>query len=442
MDDYRTNQTDTPYPNERWLQYESPKEAGYSSQRLTQVLDYCKQLGSAALLIIHNGAVLLSWGEVNRRFECRSIRKSFMSALYGIPVGQGTLDINNTLADLKIDDEPPLTGAEKKARVSDLLKSRSGVYHMAAYEGQPEKPTRGSYQPGTHWYYNNWDFNALLTIFEQETNTPFFEEFERQIAAPLQMEEFRSIDGYYYFERDRSIHPAYLFRMSAKDMARFGLLYLRQGRWKEQQIIPQSWVVESTTSYSSQGEDSYGYMWWVFDSHSPRRYRRFYELGMYEASGNGGQKLTILPQANLIVVHLRNTYLSMDFDFKQYWTLLDMILDARIDTIVANPRFVPFREPAARFETITLVIDILDNYVGDYGFEDGATVFIRRQEDKLVLTTRPVYGPPTYLLPVSETKFILEDIESTLTFTLENKDYQVVAEITPDNISHGKLVRN
>jgi CubicO group peptidase (beta-lactamase class C family) len=439
-----TNQTVGPYPGETWLQYVSPEDAGYSSRRLKEVQDRFRQMGSSALLVIHDGVVLLAEGQVNRRFECRSIRKSFLSALYGIHVSKGVLDLNKTLADLGIDDEPPLTEGEKEARVSDLLKSRSGVYHLAAYEDPKEKPPRGSSKPGARWYYNNWDFNTLLTIFEQETGTCIFEEFKQQIADPLQMEEFRLRDTHYHFERDRSIHPAYLFRTSAKDMARFGLLYLRQGRWEDREIIPQSWITESTTSYSEEGEDGYGYMWWVFDAHLPELYRRYYELGAYEASGTGGQKITILPRANLVVVHLRNTYRSIGFDVKQFLTLLEMILDARVGTPIANSHLIPFQDPPGWFETVALETSALDRYVGDYEFENGVTMAVKREGDTLLLENLPVWptDPPTRLLPISETKFILEDVGHTVTFDLDGSDYHVAIEATPDHRSYGKRVRS
>jgi CubicO group peptidase (beta-lactamase class C family) len=54
-----------------------------------------------------------------------------------------------------------------------------------------KRPKRHSHAPGTFWYYNNWDFNAFGTIFEQETGTKIFEEFDRRIAKPLQMEDFK-----------------------------------------------------------------------------------------------------------------------------------------------------------------------------------------------------------------------------------------------------------
>jgi CubicO group peptidase (beta-lactamase class C family) len=387
--------------------------------------------------------VLLAGGQVNRRFQCRSIRKSYLSALYGIHVSQGALDIDRSLADLGIDDEPPLTEEEKESRISDLLKSRSGVYHLAAYEGEREKLARGSHKPGAHWFYNNWDFNTLLTIFEQETGTRFFEEFRREIADPLQMEEFRLSDTYYHFERDRSIHPAYLFRMSAKDMARFGLLYLRRGRWKDRQIIPQSWVVKSTTSYSSKEEDGYGYMWWIYAAHMPSRLRRFYELSMYEASGTGGQKISILPRANLVIVHLRNTYVSTKFDSEELWALYDMILDAHVGAPVANPHLVPLRDPPERFGTTSLEATTLDRYVGDYEFENGTVTRVGREDDALVVANIPVgqHDPPTRLLPISDTQFIVEDIGYILTFDLDCNDHQVAMEVTSDDRRYGKLIR-
>ena len=62
------------------------------------------------------------------------MRTSLLSALVGVHVDQGNLDLNATLADLNVDDDPPLTEEEKGARVVDLLAYRSGVYHPAAYE--------------------------------------------------------------------------------------------------------------------------------------------------------------------------------------------------------------------------------------------------------------------------------------------------------------------
>jgi CubicO group peptidase (beta-lactamase class C family) len=85
--------------------------------------------------------------------------------LYGIHVGRGDIDLDATLAELDIDDITPyLTPIEKTATIRDLLLSRSGIYHEAAGESQSMidlRPERGSHPPGTYFYYNNRDFNAL-----------------------------------------------------------------------------------------------------------------------------------------------------------------------------------------------------------------------------------------------------------------------------------------
>jgi len=110
------------------------------------------------------------WGAPSTKFNVHSIRKNFLSALYGIATAKGQIELNPTLDQLGIDDnEPSLSQEEKQARVIDLLKARSGIYHAALYESpamRAEKPPRGSHPPRIFWYYNNWDFNALATIGE------------------------------------------------------------------------------------------------------------------------------------------------------------------------------------------------------------------------------------------------------------------------------------
>jgi CubicO group peptidase (beta-lactamase class C family) len=113
------------------------------------------------------------------------------------------------------------------ATVSDLLKSCSGVYHQAAAETnkmEEMRPQRGSHPPGIFYYYNNWDFNVLGTIFEKVTGARIFEAFKKEIAEPIAMENFSLDDCRYSYEEKKSMHPAYNFRMTARDLARFGLL--------------------------------------------------------------------------------------------------------------------------------------------------------------------------------------------------------------------------
>jgi CubicO group peptidase (beta-lactamase class C family) len=108
--------------------------------------------------------------------NCAFVRKSIYGILYGIAQGQGLIDTTSTLQSLSFDDDKqPLNQTEKSARIADLLKARSGIYLKAGGETalmKESKPQRGAFLPNEHFYYNNWDFNALPQILKQQTGRP------------------------------------------------------------------------------------------------------------------------------------------------------------------------------------------------------------------------------------------------------------------------------
>ena len=83
------------------------------------------------------------------------------------------------------------------------------------------RPSRGVFLPGERWYYNNWDFNVLGTIFELETNISIGQAFKEWISDPIGMQDFRAEDVHYRWEK-ASLYPAYPFWVSARDLTRFG----------------------------------------------------------------------------------------------------------------------------------------------------------------------------------------------------------------------------
>ena len=190
------------------------------------------------------------------------------------------------------------------------------------------RPERHSHAPGTFWYYNNWDFNALGTIFEQETGRKIFEEFKSRIADPIGMEDFQVSDGSYVYE-DVSIHPGYPFRMTARDMARFGLLFLRNGAWNGNRIISEEWIEESTTSYSDAGDNGgYGYMWWVaVDGRHITGLNL--EDGAYSARGYNGHFILVIPDIDLVIIHRVNTDINNMVNDLQFAMLVGLILNAK-----------------------------------------------------------------------------------------------------------------
>jgi len=319
------------YPGAEWAWASSPESMGWSSDKLAAARAYSERIGSAAVMIVDDGVVVDAWGDLERKYLCHSMRKSLISALYGIYVADGKIDLTRTLEDLGIDDLTPLTAVEKTATVADLLSARSGVYIEAAGEAASMKalrPDRGSHAPGTFWYYNNWDFNALGTIFDQLSGEKnIYTAFDKRIADPIGMEDYDPSELRYTYE-PYSRHPYYGFRMSTRDAARFGLLFLRNGRWGEQQVVPADWVRESTTSHSVIAPQSgYGYLWWTGEGAGG-----FPNVdegpGSYYASGYNGHNIIVMPSRNLVVVHRVDTDAGYMVDDVKIGTLLWLILDA------------------------------------------------------------------------------------------------------------------
>src|ERR1700730_9550490 len=347
----RTESQDS-FPGNTWRTLFPPEKHGWSKEKLAVAQAYANadSIDTSAVMVVQGGEVVDQWGDINQKIDCYSIRNSLMSALCGVYSGEGAIDIYQTLEQLGIDDSPdPLLKEEKQARVVDLLRARSGVYHKVDFETesmQKSRPPRGSHAPGTFWYYNNWDFNVLGTIFEKKTGLKIGEAFYQRIAKPIGMQDFKPSDVF-YFGGPASIHPTYHFETTARDLARFGLLYLRHGRWNERQIVPEAWVEKSSHAsemVKSNGVDlgGYEYLWWV--DYGGVHFPEISLPGIYSARGAGAHYLFIIPTLDLVIVHRTDNEPpvkdaktieemanrgSIAEDRAQFGHLLKLILDAQ-----------------------------------------------------------------------------------------------------------------
>jgi CubicO group peptidase (beta-lactamase class C family) len=299
------------FPGKSWGQISSLEKARWAKEKLAAAHEYSNadSIHTSAVMIVQGGEVVDEWGDVDKKIDSYSVRKSLLSALFGIYSSEGLIDINQTLEQLGIDDSPdPLTREEKQARIVDLLRARSGVYHLVDFETASmtkNRPTRGSHAPETFWYYNNWDFNVLGTIFEKKTGLKIGEAFYQRIAKPIGMQDFQPSDVF-YFGGPASIHLTYHFEITARDMARFGLLYLRHGRWNKKQIVPEAWVEKSSHAsemVKANGTDlgGYEYLWWV--DYGGVHFPEVSVPGIFSARGAGAHYLFIIPTLDLVIVH-------------------------------------------------------------------------------------------------------------------------------------------
>lgn len=414
-----SNNVNSQNPKENWEKYKHIEQSGFSIEKLVIAKTYYDSLNSSAFLIIQNGKVVADWGDVNRRFILHSVRKGILNSLYGIYSENGTIDLNKTIGEIGITDKDSLSELEKSAKIIHLLKVRSGIYHKAA--GEPSwvddyRPERNSVNPDSLWFYNNWDFNVLGTIFEQLTQTSIYEALYNDIATPLQMQDYRIIDGEYYYELEYSIHPAYHLKMSARDLARYGQLFLQQGSWNNKQILSKKWVDNSTYPVSKHGGGGkigrwYAWLWNVSEYYQ--------DYKMYYAAGVGGQFLAIFPTEDLILVNLSNTYQKDKLYDREIVKLFDLILASKINKPIDNPELITLKTSSEIPENLYQQKLDYSKYVGDFTI-DGEKVSIIELNGDLILKD---YYMKFKLFPISPNRFFVEDMEKYLNVELDKKGF-------------------
>ncbi len=302
------------YPGAGWEQIAPDTLGPACRQDLDAVRERLKAIGTTALVAVQDGRVLLDYGPVDEVSSIASARKSLLAMLYGRPVADGTIDLDETLGQLGIHDIGGLLPIEREATVRELLTARSGVYHASANGGDNGMfaPPRGSKAPGTFFLYNNWDFNVAGTIYTMRTHRDIFHAFAEDIAAPLQLQDFDLARHRLRGDARRSKHPAYPFYLSTRDMARVGYLMLEHGNWRGRQIVPADWVTTITTPVSRaadmqprhtrhhQSDYDYGYLWWILTEPAASPL-----AGAYMAWGQYGQFILVIPKRNMVIAHKR-----------------------------------------------------------------------------------------------------------------------------------------
>jgi CubicO group peptidase (beta-lactamase class C family) len=342
-------------PGAEW-QTISPESVGYSSAMLEALRAWVKTQQTTSMMVIVQGRVIFSYGDVAHTSKVASVRKSVLGLLYGKYVLDNTIDIDKTVKQLGLDDKVPFLPIEEHSTLVQLLASRSGIYLPAS--DHPEMlpswnqgrymPPRGSAFPGSQFVYNNWDFNAAGTAFEKLTQKNLYQAIQTDLAARIGMQDY-AVARQKKIDAPGSVHPEYAMYLSTRDMARIGLLMLDYGVWDGKIIEPGDWVRYMTTLITpfhdinpsqlrNAGEPQrwgYGLIWWVWDEPMfPGYVYTGFMQGAYSAMGTGGQYITVLPAKDMVVVHQvdidKNS--SAAVSPSSYMAMLSMIANANCDT--------------------------------------------------------------------------------------------------------------
>jgi hypothetical protein len=186
-------------------------------------------------------------------------------------------------------------------------------------------------EPGTYFEYCNGASFLLSAIIQVTTGMPALEFAEQHLFAPLGISDAvwpSNPQGITIGWSELYIRP--------HDMARIGYLYLNEGLWEGEQVVPAPWVEAATRQHISAGtlEDGYGYQWWVDDS------------GMYMALGHRGQYIVVVPEKEMVVVFTSDL---ADDSFKFPRNLVDHFIVPAAESLTplpANP------DGVARLQTL------------------------------------------------------------------------------------------
>jgi len=331
-------QNNTVFPDSIWLKHDTAEKVGFDSKKIKEIDRYIiDSLNTTGLVVIVDGKILFDYGNIKELSYIASCRKSILSMMYGKYVENKIINLDNTLKDIGFDDINGLLPIEKKATIRNLITAKSGIFHPASNDGSDNKnnPGRGSVEPGTYFLYNNWDFNAAGAIFEQQTNLNIYNAFEKDIAIPIQMQDFEREKQEKSGNTKKSKHLAYHFWFSTRDMARLGLLILNMGNWNGEQVIPKDWV-QLTTSivtptnkmnsyWCKNGNYAYGYMWWIWEKYTNPDLE-----GAYLATGAYGQYILVIPKLNMVIAHKTKSDYKRQTSIFSFENLVYRILNSKL----------------------------------------------------------------------------------------------------------------
>ena len=342
--------TNFTFPSNHWEKLEQPDSQGWDIEKLFELQQFVNyETNLTGLMIIYNGKILFEFGDTKEVSDLASCRKSVLSIMYGKYIENGIIDLDKTIGELGVDDIVKLSDLEKSATIKDLMTSRSGVYHLSTNTGRNSiTPERNSKKPGTYFIYNNWDFNVAGYIFEQQINMNIYDALEKELAKPLQFEDWdknkqvRDVFGDHW----ESKYPPYHMWLSTRDMARIGYLMLRNGEWNGEQLVSEDWISKSTSLVTPVKDVKisepriakwdwwkwgYGYMWRVWDKNE--NIRKELE-GAYSATGAWGQYITIIPSLNIVVAAKTKSEYRRGTNKETYLKLIDKLLDSHYDFVV------------------------------------------------------------------------------------------------------------
>ena len=297
--------------------FELPDSYEFEGEQLN-LIEGLEHFHTDGLIILHDGKMLFEkyWNGNTKdsKHIAFSVSKSYLSALFGIAIEEGLIKSIDDNVAIYLDDFEG-TGYED-VKIKNLLQMSSGIefnedyadpnsdinrFARATAKGSSfrdfAKTLKNGKKQGTYNHYVSLDTQVLGMILESVTDMPLREYLYKRIWSKIGTES----DAYYIADKTGTDMALGGLNATLRDFSKFGQLYLNEGSWDGEQIVPESWVVKSHTPDAphlmpnagdlSSSEWGYGYQWWIPGD----------PLTDYTAHGIFNQFIYVDPVSNVVI---------------------------------------------------------------------------------------------------------------------------------------------
>jgi len=329
--------SDVPWPTTEWPVGSLPSDMDTAAfvAAIEDAFDkHAAGLGETREVVIIRGGRLIyeraaSGFSTNMRLVSWSMAKSITQALVGVAVAQGKVDIDKPMgsphwlpddrrAQIPWRQWLQMTDGQRYLEIEAATIAQSDASRKLFGPGRLDVANYCAglpliHEPGTHWNYNSCGI-VLTADALTRAIVPNSESAEQRRAAMMRWMNLSLFDVIGMkpqpeFDASGLLYGSALIYASARDFARFGLLYLRDGMWDGRRVLPEGWVDFARTHGTGQNADIYGAGWWLAPKEGGGRpYPVYVDTGSerdgFSAQGFEGQYTLVVPSKDLIIVRL------------------------------------------------------------------------------------------------------------------------------------------
>lgn len=329
---------DDVWPGKQWVTA-SPQEVGLNAAKLHEARDYALTGGGSGF-ITRAGKLVLAWGDVDKAYDLKSTTKSIGITALGLAIKDGKISLNDRASKHHPNFGVPPNGNKQTGWLDEIT-----IQHLATQTAGFEKPggyTKLTFKPGTKWAYSdggpNWLAECVTLVYKRDVEELMFDRVFTPIGITRKDLRWRrhayrdrKIDEIERREFGSGVHA------NVDAMARIGLMYLRGGRWRDEQVIPREFVdaarapvkevvglPEVDPKRYGNASDHYGLLWWNnTDGTLPNVPRdAYWSWGLYESL------IVVIPSLDIVVARAGKSW-------KREWAGHYDVLAPFFDPIVA-----------------------------------------------------------------------------------------------------------